>query len=250
MKKFLIILIIGWCSCYNKTSVPSPQKNDSSIVQYRVHKFQDGRTDSVGYIGKEQNGWRFVFRRDGSLWFKNYYVHNKKEGDEIYFYDDGISIEYKSTMKGDKQVGATYFYYQNGNMRQYEMYDDFGDLFFIMKFDSISNRPQVEPGFVVSQTLLVDKDKYYAMDSFDIIFSVAQPPNTIQKVFSGRKGARLDTLAIKNNHAEYKGKFFQEGHYTQETVMELFDLSGKPLKKRDTIVNDFYVYPLYAPKDK
>ena len=213
----------------------------NSAASHQIVITEDGGRDSMNFIGDKVNGWYYSFRKDGTLKVKTYYVNDTVDGEFYSYYEDGISIEKNFKMKKGKHVGESFIYSKNGGVLSYKIYDDFNVHFFTLDYDTLGNAEKAL-GKLVSSNLLADKyeAEYNPLDSFTLTFVVATPPNTIQKVYSGDINNGLVPLSVKNNRAEYRGKFSKMGTHKQITVGELYNMKGK-LIKRDTVSTTFLI---------
>jgi antitoxin component YwqK of YwqJK toxin-antitoxin module len=142
------------------------------------------------------------------------------------YYEDGKTLEEKSYWR-DIRYGDSYFYHRNGQLETYNAWDARDNVFFVIKKDSLGNT-LYEEGLVFSPRFLsnISPKDIKVNEPLLIVISVANPPNTTQKIYMAEKGEILQELEISHNTAQYEYTFDVSGDYVFVTVGELYDEKG------------------------
>ncbi len=264
---FLILL-----GCNNKKEF---EYSEDGLIRREFYK--DGSLKSEGLYKNDsiKHGWYKEFYNNGNLKSKAEFKDGLMDGLYIYYTKDGI-IESKGYFQKDLPHGKTYWYYAdgkiksesfwvegkeygelklfypNGYLEKYIVRDSYGDILYIMKWDTtgilIKNEGiTMSPHFVANYTsdgTIINGNVILAGKEIEVEITVAEPPNSKTVIYIGDldKGeiTNLKEYPIKNNRVLCYRIYNEPGEYTLVTIGSINNNLNQEIKK-DTIYTDIKV---------
>jgi hypothetical protein len=244
-------------------------KNGLDAIQREY--YENGNLQSEGiYINDTvKNGWYKTYYETGEIQEEKNYKLGKKEGlQKTYFKNEKLerTVTFKNGIqegeavgyyengkrklqgfwKNGKGYGNAIYYYPDGKLQHYNCYDLFGEIMYVIKWDSLGNKLK-EEGLAIS----INRQINYPSDSVPqgkeliLYYTAAQPPNykTIVKIKEvNSKGENLSeqVYPIIENTITYKKTFNQKGKYKIIAVGEVKDTIGNTITL-DTVETEITV---------
>jgi antitoxin component YwqK of YwqJK toxin-antitoxin module len=215
--------------------------NDSIKHGLARYYFENGRIQrEVEFVNGNREGWDKRYKPNGILERKTYFIGGVAEGEDYVYYDDGTVNTFQHFNNGSG-YGSTYFYYPNGKLETYRCTDFFGDVIYVVKWNTTGEKVK-EAGVVFSRNFYIDGVDSTAVvrvnQDVAIQVTVAEPPDTKASISMGLitgdgKRKYLEVLSIGNNTANYTHRFSEIGSYDIVTIGELKNKNGS-LVRRDS----------------
>jgi hypothetical protein len=240
---YLITLFAIFISGCN--TIKEKEGNQDGTIK-RVY-YQNGKLKSEGvYLNDSiKNGWFKSYYEDGTIKSSATFLNGLQNGKTVFFYKRG-KMEQEVFWKNGKSYGNANYYFQNGKLDTYSCYDLFGEIMYVMKWDSLGNKIK-EEGLAISINRQINfpSDSVPLGKELTLNYTAAQPPNhtTFVKIKEiNVKGEELSeqTYPIIENTVTYKKTFNHKGKYKIVAIGEVKDSNGNTITL-DTVETEITV---------
>jgi len=143
MKIIFLTLIICIISCKNnnKNDVEIFAKHDQQSVWKRKY-FKDTRRIKYEAIFKDdtiRNGLFRAYNINGTIAYEYMYSNGQLDGiiREYYDFDESKYLKYEGVIHNDSKIGPWKYYYPDGKLEAFEVYDSTSNLIYRFHFDDI-----------------------------------------------------------------------------------------------------------------
>jgi hypothetical protein len=148
--------------------------------------YEDGTLAAeIPYVGTRREGEAKMYYYNGRLKSKVYYSNDLVHGDFI-SYDSTGNVWTKGYYYKGKAVGPLY-YYTNNKLLLYNERDFDGNVYYVLKYDSVTGRLIKEEGVAMSPHTRIDSTE--GINKYELLFCYAEPEiykNSITVLFNSQ----------------------------------------------------------------
>lgn len=222
---FLMAFLITSC---NQKEPETVQENHG---EKKVEYYENGNVKSVSFRKNGKVHGKVVhYYPNNQIEVEANYLNGKEEGESITYYPSG-AIHKKVTYKGGRLVGEANFYTEEGNLYERDIYDEEGNLIYVLKLNADGSKKQ------------------------EMIVPIVQPKKdtiTLDEDFEGKVNF---AYSIPGEIAVFTGRPDSTRQHLQDTIFmkrldnSTFSFSIAPYKKGYNVLPVVVVYNPASPQD-
>jgi len=205
-KKFIVIVtsiiillgftVLFFCNKKEKTFFLKSYNSDKKVTDISQYVIRNGDTILEGQFTQ--------YNQKGNKIVEGNFLNGHINGKSIYYFDSGIieSVHYR---KNSKITEESVFNYSNGEVRKYLMYDDFGILDFLIRFDELGNVKSYEglPVIEIYQYKIANKEQFKTkINQYLKIGDTLKYQYLIANIPNAKRTFKIENLDVDNSKAK------------------------------------------------
>lgn len=203
-------------------NINSNKEKTYILKEYNTNKRLIGTNEYIIRNGDTILNGKFInYNEKGNKIAEGTFVNGNIFGSSIYYYDNG-KVEEMHFRKNKDITLESIWNYPNGKIERYVLYNDFGDTFFIMKYDkygvvdSYKGIPQIEIyqyRFSHKEEFNIKEDQYLKVgDKLKYSYIVANIPNA-------KRTFKIENISVDNSKVKRTQKNILPAQIDVEEVL-------------------------------
>ncbi|KQB38375.1 hypothetical protein [Flavobacterium aquidurense] len=218
----LAIIVISWvlvCFYFKNEKVYTLKEYDPNTKQIDISEYVIRSGDTI-FEGKFTQ-----YNKKGNKIAEGNFVNGHIKGKSIYYFDNGIieSIHYR---KNSTITEESIYNYPNGMVKKYLMYDDFGILDFLIRYDELGNVKSYEglPLIEIYQYKIANPEEFKRkIEQYLKIGDTLKQQYLVANIPNAKRSIKIENLDIDNTKAK---RTFKKTSQTGIEIKELLIKKG------------------------